>query len=89
MMFWYGNGVGGWGWFAMSVGMVVFWAVLIGVGVLLYRALARPYEHTHTPPASSPEQMLADRFARGEIDEEEYRRRLAALRGFPRSTKQA
>jgi putative membrane protein len=32
------------------------------------------------PPASgSPQQLLADRFARGEIDEEEYRRRLAVL----------
>ncbi|MDX2648788.1 SHOCT domain-containing protein, partial [Streptomyces sp. PA03-1a] len=28
-----------------------------------------------------PMQVLADRFARGEIDEEEYRRRLATLRG--------
>ena len=31
------------------------------------------------PPA--PERLLAERFARGEIDEEEYRRRLAVLRG--------
>jgi putative membrane protein len=30
--------------------------------------------------ASSPEQILARRFAAGEIDEEEYRSRLAALR---------
>lgn len=30
---------------------------------------------------SSAEQILAERFARGEIDEEEYQRRLRALRG--------
>lgn len=28
----------------------------------------------------APEQILADRFARGEIDEKEYRQRMAALR---------
>ncbi|MEW2558755.1 SHOCT domain-containing protein [Streptomyces griseorubiginosus] len=32
---------------------------------------------THVPP--SPEQLLAERFARGEIDEEEYRRRMSVL----------
>ncbi|MFZ4247511.1 SHOCT domain-containing protein [Streptomyces griseoincarnatus] len=31
------------------------------------------------PPAA--EQVLAERFARGEIDEDEYRRRAAVLRG--------
>jgi putative membrane protein len=30
--------------------------------------------------ASAPEQVLAERFARGEIDEEEFRRRMATLR---------
>jgi putative membrane protein len=29
----------------------------------------------------TPEQLLAERFARGEIDEDEYRRRLDTLRG--------
>ncbi|WP_237323463.1 SHOCT domain-containing protein [Streptomyces sp. MOE7] len=34
------------------------------------------------PPADGgPEQILAERYARGEIDDEEYRRRLATLRG--------
>ncbi|WP_330309120.1 MULTISPECIES: SHOCT domain-containing protein [unclassified Streptomyces] len=88
-MFWYGHD-GGWGWFAMSVSMVLFWAVIIGVGVLLFRALGRTAEHpyTHTPAGPSPEQLLAERFARGEIDEEEYQRRLATLRASPPSTKQ-
>jgi hypothetical protein len=38
-------------------------------------------EPSHTPAATPPERLLAERFARGEIDEEEYRRRLAVLRG--------
>ncbi len=82
MMFWYEHGVSGWGWFAMTFGMVLFWAVIIGVGVLLYRAVNTPRDRApgDTPPGHSPEQLLAERFARGEIDEDEYRRRLSALR---------
>ncbi|MFH8475446.1 SHOCT domain-containing protein [Streptomyces sp. NPDC018000] len=88
MMFWYDHGMSGWSWFAMAVGTVLFWALIITVGVLLYRALARPAppssEHPawhKTPPPGGPEQILAERYARGEIDEEEYQRRLATLRG--------
>ncbi|WP_328690313.1 SHOCT domain-containing protein [Streptomyces phaeochromogenes] len=97
MMFWYNNhDISGWGWFGMSLGMVVFWGLLITAFVLLFRALNRPPEHTGAsapppaPPASStPEQLLAERFARGEIDEEEYQRRLEVLRtGGPTLTKQ-
>ncbi|WP_338933413.1 SHOCT domain-containing protein [Streptomyces netropsis] len=89
-MFWYDHGVSGWGWFAMTVSMVVFWALIIAVVVLLFRALARPQhgggEHTgwrKGPPPGHTEHILAERYARGEIDEEEYARRLATLRGSP------
>jgi putative membrane protein len=70
----------GWDWFMMSIGTLLFWAVLITVGVLLYRTLGRGSDRPHPPVGASPEQLLAERFARGEIDEEEYRRRLAVLR---------
>ncbi|MFI2205564.1 SHOCT domain-containing protein [Streptomyces sp. NPDC020192] len=90
MMFWYGHGMNGWGWFVMLLGTVLFWVLIIAVGILLFRALARPARpgaeyHTwqRTPPVSGPEQILAERYARGEIDEEEYRRRLATLRESP------
>ncbi|MFF5470748.1 SHOCT domain-containing protein [Streptomyces achromogenes] len=83
-MFWYGRGVGGWGLFAMTMSMVVFWALIITFGVLLYRSLVRPGRDSGgfgaRPPDASPEQLLAERFARGEIDEDEYRRRLSVLR---------
>lgn len=80
-MFWYGHDVSGWGWFAMSAGMILFWALVITAAVLLFRAMNRaPEQHPHTLTGPSPEQLLAERFARGDIDEEEYRRRLATLR---------
>jgi putative membrane protein len=94
MMYWYGDhGMGGLGWFFMSVGMLLFWVVVIVGAVLLARAVTRsdgrgrpPTRPPAEPPTGggpvgqSPEQILADRFARGEIDEQEYRARMAALR---------
>jgi putative membrane protein len=82
-MFWYDHNVGGWGWFAMSAGMIFFWVVITALGVLLYRALARPGGSSdradNRPLEPIPEQILAERFARGEIDEDEYHRRLTVL----------
>ncbi|MFI7296421.1 SHOCT domain-containing protein [Streptomyces sp. NPDC050121] len=83
MMFWDAHGVSGWGWFGMSVGMVLFWALIITALVLVFRAANQPHEHTHTPAAPTPQQILGERFARGEIDEEEYRRRLTGLHAGP------
>ncbi|WP_328946992.1 SHOCT domain-containing protein [Streptomyces sp. NBC_00250] len=81
MMFWYGDGMNGWGWFAMSAGMMLFWGLLITVAVMLFRTLGRPAERpSGSRPATSAEQILGERLARGEIDEDEYRRRLTALR---------
>ena len=81
-MMYYGDHMSGWGWFAMSLGTVVFWGLVITAIVLLvrYRPTGPSNQATKTP-----EQMLAERFARGEIDETEYRNRLAALRGQVRS----
>ncbi|MFE9644461.1 SHOCT domain-containing protein [Streptomyces sp. NPDC006365] len=83
MMFWYDHDVSGWGWFGMSLGMVLFWALIITALVLVFRAANQPHEHTQTPAAPTPEQILGERFARGEIDEEEYQRRLNALHAGP------
>ncbi|MFI2435895.1 SHOCT domain-containing protein [Streptomyces sp. NPDC018693] len=81
------HGMNGWGWFAMSISSVLFLALLVAVGMLLYRALSRdsapPRPPVDAPPhaTAEAERLLGERFARGEIDEEEYRRRLAVLRG--------
>jgi putative membrane protein len=48
---------------------------------VLFRALDRSSGAPAGPARPAPEQLLAERFARGEIDEEEYRRRLARLTG--------
>ena len=80
MMYWNWHGMNGWGWFAMSLGTLLFWGLLIAIGVLLFRTLNRGSGQVHTSGRPQPEQLLAERFARGEIDEDEYRRRLAVLR---------
>jgi putative membrane protein len=81
-MMYYGGHMSGWGWFAMSVGTVLFWAVVITGIVLLVRYLRTG---PSGQPPKTPEQVLAERFARGEIDETEFQQRLATLRGRARS----
>ncbi|CAL9677883.1 hypothetical protein SUDANB105_08195 (plasmid) [Streptomyces sp. enrichment culture] len=79
MMFWFDHDVSGWGLSAMSAGMSAFRALIIAAAVLLFRTLSRTTEPTRSPAAPSPEQLLVERFAPGDIDEEDYRRRLDAL----------
>ncbi|MER6306311.1 SHOCT domain-containing protein [Streptomyces sp. NPDC001657] len=88
MMFWHDHyGGSAWGWLAMSVSMILLFALLVLIVVLIIRALGRssPLHDgpTVTRGGPSPEQILAERYARGEIDEEEYHRRLATLRRPP------
>jgi putative membrane protein len=58
----------------MTVMMLIFVGGLAAVIVALAR---RPAE----PDPYRPERTLAERFARGEIDEDEYQRRRQALHG--------
>lgn len=89
MMGWYGGGMGGSGAF-MWVVMGVFWIALIAVIVLLVVKLlpgTRGSAGTATVPRptnESPEQALDRMFALGEIDEETYRARRAALNDMRR-----
>lgn len=78
MMYW-GDG-SGWGMFVMTLSMVAFWGLLIAAVVLVVRGTGGG-TGTRTPEAGpDPRRILAERFARGEIDEQEYRARLNALR---------
>ncbi len=80
MMWWYGeNGTSSWVVVLMLVSMVLFWAVAIIGTMALVRHLAGSYR----PRASTPEQVVGERFARGEIDEQEYRR----IRDAPRESR--
>ncbi|WCD89965.1 hypothetical protein KPP03845_106389 [Streptomyces xanthophaeus] len=80
-MFWYDHAMGGWGWVAVLLSMVLLVALAsAGVALLLRSADRFPWSTARPPAAPSAEQVLADRFAPGEVDEEEYEQRLAALR---------
>ncbi len=84
MMFWYDHNMGWWGWAGMGIGMVLFWALLIAGIVALVAYISGDRNERQIPggttPTASPEQVLAARFARGEINDTEYRDRLAVLR---------
>ncbi|WP_406386207.1 SHOCT domain-containing protein [Streptomyces sp. NBC_00211] len=80
-MFWYDHGTGGWGWAAMSFSMVLLVALAVMAVVLLLRSVDRFTSGPVEPRAApSAKQVLAERFARGEIDEEEFERSLTVLR---------
>jgi putative membrane protein len=83
MMYWYGNGMAGWAIVVMILNTLLFWGLVIGGIVLLVRYLRPAGSARHHPPPPDPYRILAERFARGEIDEEEYRRRLIVIGGGP------
>lgn len=73
MMGWYHDGMGWGGWLLMTLAMVAFWAIVVFAVVALSGGAA-PRKDRRTP-----EQILDERFARGEIDEVEYQTRRDAL----------
>jgi putative membrane protein len=66
----------GWGWGVM--GFVLLLVVLL-IGTLIYFA-ARDSGHRSARSGADPIDVLDHRFARGEIDDEEYRTRRDVLR---------
>jgi putative membrane protein len=77
-MMWYWRS--GWDWLWMTAMMLGFWALVAWLVVTLVRGGADPARST-----SAPERILAERFARGEIDQDEYQQRLEALHGTART----
>jgi putative membrane protein len=78
----WGNGWGWGGWLLMGVVVVVFWAGVITASVLAIRYLISSGGASGDPPRYEtlrPEGVLAERFACGEIDEDECRRRITLL----------
>jgi len=69
----YGNG----GW--MGIGMWIFWIVLIVVIVVLVRAFAGGGSASPPSRQESPLDILKARYARGEIDDEEFQQRRREL----------
>lgn len=79
MMGWYHDGVGWGGWIVMTLAMVAFWALVVFAVLALFRGTQRSGEST-TTGRGDPMQILDERFARGEIDEDEYHARSSVLR---------
>ena len=80
MMHWYGNGIGGWGYLLMTINMLLFWALVIAAIAALVRYFGGIRNVWSGPRQARPELILAERFARGELDQDEYERRLDVLR---------
>lgn len=74
----------GWGWHGMGLGWL-FWIVVIGLVVWLAIMLARSAggRDVRVPdePARSAREILDERLARGEIDDQEYARKRKLLDG--------
>jgi putative membrane protein len=79
MMWWDG------GWAGMILGplfMILVLAALIAVAVLLVRWLGGPWHGAaahHAVPGRAPLDILKERFARGEIDKDEFEERRRVL----------
>ncbi len=79
---WFDNGVGWGGWLTMTLMMGLFWGLVIMAVIAVLRAGAgRSAGSAATDPgaARDPLGILDERFARGEIDAEEYHLRREAL----------
>jgi putative membrane protein len=75
---------GGWyGWFLGPIMMIVFIAAAAVVVVLIVRWLGgpghAPSSPSVSPPGKTPLDILKERFARGEIDKEEFEERRKVL----------
>lgn len=89
MMGWYNDGtMGAGGWIAMIVMMSLFWGALIFAGVMLFRGAdsrsGRENARTDRSTYRDPVDILDERFARGELENEEYEARKAVLLGTKR-----
>ena len=75
------SGMHGGGWGLMVLMMLVFWGLLVALTVWLVRS-SRSGNQAHVPRRTGrplPEDVLADRYARGEMDDDEFERRRSAL----------
>lgn len=75
----------GWGgWLLMSLGMLAFWVVVAVLIVWLVRASSssqRQPPSASTSPSQSPLDIARERYARGEITDEEFQRIKRGLAG--------
>lgn len=80
---WYDDGWGPGAWIAMGLTMLAFWGLIAVLVVYAIRNLGhRPADHGSAPsvPADQALRILDERFARGDIDADEYNQRRDVLR---------
>ncbi len=65
----YGMMGGGWGIFMMMISMVLFWGLIIGGVILLVRFI---FPQSGSKPSEDSLEILKRRYARGEIEKEEF-----------------
>ena len=87
-MMWWNHGAWGAGdWVAMSFMMIVFWGVLAALVVWLVRSSRNGRDSTAglgvRSVAPRADEVLAARFARGDIDADEFGRRRVLLHDNP------
>ncbi|QGN33936.1 SHOCT domain-containing protein [Microlunatus sp. Gsoil 973] len=82
MMHWWYGGMSAWGYAMMGLGMALFLVVVVLL-VALLRALrgSRWRAADRLSGRQNPEDILAERFARGEISEQQYQEALRTLAG--------
>jgi putative membrane protein len=76
-MMWWNGEWNAWAWLVMSTGMIVFWGLVLWAVLSVIRGSSTPSGRREV---SDPEQILEQRFARGEIDADEYEHRREVLR---------
>jgi putative membrane protein len=71
-----------WWWLMGIMGLLIVIALIVVLVTTLQRSNPSNASASMTPgsPRKTAEDLLSERFARGEIDEDEYRRRRDALR---------
>jgi putative membrane protein len=80
MMGWNHDG-GGWGgWILMAVLMLAFWALVVFAVIAIFRGTGRARGSEERTAGRDALDILGERFARGEIDAEEYQARARILR---------
>lgn len=73
------NGVVGWGMGFGFIFMLLFWGlILLGIATLI-RWLMRQSSPSRNPRDKSPLEIVQERYARGEIDREEYEQKKSDL----------
>jgi putative membrane protein len=78
-MMWWPNGMGWGGWIVMTLTMLAFWSLVVFGVIAIFRS-DRDSEPTRATRERGPMEILDERFARGDIDVDEYHARQDALR---------